>query len=423
MKKICAIIAGALMLTACGETISTEEVTCIDTNYQTEKMNVPAVTEFVPVESAYSAEEISDCFNAAFIKEALKNEDNVIVSPLSAKMVVNIAALGADEGSVTQQELLNLLGYGSVNEMKGDIKNLMDELNRDDGTITLNNSYWKSDKLDEINIEYAEQLEAIFRAESYNSDLTSEEFVNELNSWVNENTNGLIPKLLTQPLDKSARLALVNTLYFNNEWKYKFESFNTHDRDFYGNNGTEIVPTMCQSMLNLEYGEGKKLKSVTMPYKDGSVMNIYLPEDEKESIADIIAELSLDELTEELEMMRTEKKVDIVMPKFECDYSGSLKEMLQRLGVNKAFDPDNAEFGGMTTKEQLYISQIIQAAKIICDEEGTEAAAATMAVMADGSAMLEETSILFIVDRPFMYEIKSPSGETLFMGVIQNFTK
>ncbi|MBR4097004.1 MAG: hypothetical protein IKK42_06860 [Oscillospiraceae bacterium] len=424
MKRVLAMLLSTSMLTGCGLfTSSQNDVEKLETirSEATTQMEVPEVTEFTPIEAVYTSEEISGNFNAAFIKEALKNEDNVIVSPLSAKMVVNIAAMGADENSVTQQELLNLFGYGSVNEMKGDSKNLMDELNRENGTLTTNNSYWKSDKLAEINPDYAEQLEAVFRAESYSADLTSAEFVNDLNSWVEKNTNGLIPKLLDESLDSSARLVLVNTLYFNNKWVNKFEGFATYDKEFYGNKGTENVPTMHQGEIYLDYGEGNKFKSVTMPYRDGSVMNIYLPKDEDANIADIIKEMSLDKLTEELEAKREEKMVNIAMPKFECDYSGSLKEMLQLLGVNKAFDPYGAEFNSMTEDEQLYISKIIQAAKIICDEEGTEAAAATMAVMTDGCALIEEQPIDFIVDRPFMYEIKSPSGETLFMGVIQNF--
>ena len=423
MKRVLAMLLSTSMLTGCGlftGKIPEEKLETIESEVNTQ-MEIPEVTEFAPIEAVYTSEEISGNFNAAFIKEALKNEDNVIVSPLSAKMVVNIAAMGADENSVTQQELLSLFGYGSVNEMKGESKNLMDELNRENGTLTTSNSYWKSDKLAEINPDYAEQLEAVFRAESYNADLTSEKFVNDLNSWVDKNTNGLIPKLLSEPLDESARLVLVNTLYFNNKWVNKFEGFATYDKEFYGNKGTETVPTMHQGEIYLDYGEGNKFKSVTMPYRDGSVMNIYLPKDEDANIADIISEMSLDKLTEELEVKRAEKMVNIAMPKFECDYSGSLKEMLQLLGVNKAFDPLGAEFSAMAENEQLYISKIIQAAKIKCDEEGTEAAAATMAVMTDGCALIEEQPIDFIVDRPFMYEIKSPSGETLFMGVIQNF--
>lgn len=424
MKKVLAMLLSTSMLTGCSlftGSIPAEKLETIESE-TTAQIEVPEVTEFTPIEAAYTADELSGNFNAAFIKEALKNEDNVVVSPLSAKMVMNIAAMGADEGSVTQQEILSLFGYETVNEMKGDSKNLMDELNRDDGTLTLNNSYWKSDKLAEINPDYAEQLEAVFRAESYNADLTSAEFVNDLNSWVDKNTNGLIPKLLSQPLDESARLVLVNTLYFNNKWVNKFEGFATYDKEFYGNKGTENVPTMHQGEIYLDYGEGNKFKSITMPYTDGSVMNIYLPKDEDANIADIIKEMSLDKLTEELEVKRTEKMVNIAMPKFECDYSGSLKEMLQLLGVNKAFDPFGAEFNATAEGEQLYISKIIQAAKIRCDEEGTEAAAATMAVMTNGCALIEEPPIEFIVNRPFMYEIKSPSGETLFMGVIQNFS-
>ncbi|MBQ5317886.1 MAG: hypothetical protein J6K17_02175 [Oscillospiraceae bacterium] len=425
MKRVLAMLLSTSILTGCGlftsRQIDEERLETIKSEATTQ-MEVPEVTEFIPIEAVYTAEEISGNFNAAFIKEALKNEDNVIVSPLSAKMVVNIAAMGADENSVTQQELLNLFGYESINEMKNDSKNLMDELNRENGTLTTSNSYWKSDKLAEINPDYAEQLEAVFRAESYDADLISAKFVNDLNSWVDKNTNGLIPKLLNQPLDESARLALVNTLYFNNEWVHKFDSYSTRDKEFYGNNGTETVPTMHQYEIYLQYGEGNKFRSITMPYCDDSVMNIYLPKDEDVNIADIISEMSLDKLTEEFNVMRTEEMVDIVMPKFECDYSGSLKEMLQLLGVNKAFDPLGAEFNAMAENEQLYISSIIQAAKIKCDEEGTEAAAATMAVMACGAAPMEEQPIEFIVDRPFMYEIKSPSGETLFMGVIQNFS-
>lgn len=418
MKKIfgrfSALLLGTAMLTACGENKDElQTVTCLD---------VPETTEFVPVEAVYTAEEISGCFNAAFLKEALKENDNFVVSPLSAKLALNMAAVGAGEGTATEQELLNLFGYGSINELKDDSKNLMAELDREDGTITVNNSVWVSDKLETLKEDYTQELSDVLSAESFNTDLTSADFVNSLNGWVNENTNGLIPQLLSQPLDESARLALVNTLYFNNEWQYKFESYATRDNEFYGNNGTETVPTMHNGELHLNYGEGNKLKSVTLPYRDGSVMNVYLPKNEDESIAEIISELTPTELTEELEMKREEKLVNIALPKFECDYSGSLIEMLKLLGVSEAFDPNNAQFGKISD-EQLYISEVIQAARIICDEEGTEAAAATMVVAGDGCAIIEEIPIEFIADRPFMYEIKSESGETLFMGVIQNFTE
>lgn len=417
LYRTSALLLSAATLAGCGpfteqgkETVST--VTC--------PAEPPAVTEFVPVEAAYTAGEISGSFDGAFLKETLKKNENFVVSPLSAKLVLNMAALGAEEN--TEKELLELFGYADSEAMKADSKRLIEELDREDGTLTVNNSVWVSDRLETLKESYSQELTDVMSAESFNADLTSQDFVNDLNGWVNENTNGLIPQLLSQPLDATARLALVNTLYFNNKWQYEFDSYSTYDADFYGINGTEQVPTMHLGTTSFDYAEGKKLKSVVLPYKDGSRMKVYLPVSETESIADIIGEMSLEELSAELEASYTQQKVVLALPKFECDYSGSLKEMLQLLGVSQAFDPNNAKFGKISD-EQLYISEVIQAAKIKCDEEGTEAAAATIAIDAEGCALIEEPPIEFIVDRPFLYEIESPSGETLFMGVIQSFTE
>ena len=72
------------------------------------------------------------------------------------------------------------------------------------------------------------------------------------------------------------------------------------------------------------------------------------------------------------------------------------------------------------SNEKLYISKIIQAAKIVCNEDGTEAAAVTLEAMDAGGAMPANEIIEFTVDRPFLYEIKTASGETLFIGVMQD---
>lgn len=171
----------------------------------------------------------------------------------------------------------------------------------------------------------------------------------------------------------------------------------------------------------LQYGEGKKFKSVVMLYMDGSYMRVYLPLDENARIADLIAEMSVEELNAEFEAGYDTADVVLSMPKFECESGGSLLEMLERLGVRDAFDPSEAAFGEMTDgTEALYISKIIQTAKIVCNEEGTEAAAATLVAVDAGGAMPVKDTIEFTVDRPFLYEIKTASGETLFMGIMQD---
>ena len=377
-------------------------------------------TERVQAEAAYSMEEIFGSFNGAFLKEYLKEQDSFVISPLSAKLALSMAAAGADSGSATEKELLDLFGYGTKEDMLADCGRIIAELDSSK-TISTANSAWLSDRLKGLNDGYSDTLKKVFSAERFTEDLSSDGFVKKLNKWVDKNTNGMIPQLLNSPLSEDARLALVNTLYFKNEWVYKFDKQSTHDRDFNGKSGTVQVPTMYM-VEHLQYGEGKSFKSVTLPYGDGSYMRVYLPLDENAQIADLISEMSIDELNAEFETEYERKNIVLAMPKFECESGGSLLEMFERLGVREAFDPKSASFGGITDDKDviLCISEIIQAAKIICDEEGTEAAAATMVTMDGGADMVTEEPMEFIVDSPFLYEIKTASGETLFMGVMQD---
>lgn len=379
-----------------------------------------AETERVQAEAVYSTEEIFGSFNGAFLKEYLKEQDSFVISPLSAKLALSMAAAGADSGSDTERELIDLFGYGTKEDMLGDCGRITEEINGSENIDTAN-FVWESDRLSGLKDSYSDTLKKIFAAESFVDDLTTKNFVKRLNSRVSKTTKGMIPELLKEPLSDDARLVLVNALYFKNEWVYKFDEHSTRDRDFHGKSGTVQVPTMNMTE-RLQYGEGKKLRSVVLPYRDGSYMRVYLPQDENVQIADIIAEMSIDELNAEFETEREIGSVVLSLPKFECESGGSLLEMLERLGVREAFTP-SAAFGEMNDgDENLYISKIIQAAKIVCDEEGTEAAAATMVTMDAGAAMPVEETIEFTVDRPFLYEIKTASGETLFMGVMQDIS-
>ncbi len=440
MKKILACVMALMMCTVTGCTAGEEvqTVTCLAEEPETKETTVYEQADMEQTEEAaakkanyteYSAEETMGYFNELFLKETLKDGGNFVISPLSAKLALNMAAAGAEEGSATESELLALFGYENAAEMKEKSKAVIDSLaeiyfqvfNGGDGIIEVNNSVWVSDKLDGLKESYRSDLESYFGAESFTENLSGNEFVDKLNGWVDTNTKGLIPQFLSEPLDESARLALVNTLYFKNDWATKFEGNDTYDEIFNGAEKAVLTPTMHNTFY-MDYREGERLKSVILPYADGSEMRIFLPVDDTENISDVIAEMSVEELSAEFSGSYEEKNVQIAMPKFECDYSGSLTEMLKCLGAKEAFDPSAASFGNMadTDGEPLYISDVLQAAKIICDEEGTEAAAVTMIAVECTSVFMPEEAIEFTVDRPFVYEILSPNGETLFMGYIGN---
>ena len=84
--------------------------------------------------------------------------------------------------------------------------------------------------------------------------------------------------------------------------------------------------------------------------------------------------------------------------------------------MTDAFSPASADFSAATKAERLFIGAILHKAFVAVDEEGTEAAAATVMVMR-GSAMPREPELAFRADHPFLFLIRHvPTGAVLFMG-------
>jgi serpin B len=117
----------------------------------------------------------------------------------------------------------------------------------------------------------------------------------------------------------------------------------------------------------------------------------------------------------------SEQEVDIKLPKFEYMYSMSLKDMLIGMGMPLAFDPDAADFSGMTEEEnELSIGDVLHKCYICVDELGAEAAAVTAVEMVATGAPMEDPTT-FYADRPFLFAIYSQEDGTIaFMGVVND---
>jgi serpin B len=84
--------------------------------------------------------------------------------------------------------------------------------------------------------------------------------------------------------------------------------------------------------------------------------------------------------------------------------------------MTDAFSP-NANFSGMDGERDLCISAVVHKAFVDVDEEGTEAAAATGAVMKSMAVMLPRLTPTFRADHPFVFLIRdNHSGSILFLG-------
>ena len=106
--------------------------------------------------------------------------------------------------------------------------------------------------------------------------------------------------------------------------------------------------------------------------------------------------------------------VTFKIPKFAFDSSFDLVEPLRSLGMERAFDMENADFSNMCDIPAA-ISSIKQDTHIAIDENGVVASAFTK-IDYCGAGMPQENADM-ILTRPFIYII-SNNGMPLFVGVI-----
>jgi serpin B len=150
---------------------------------------------------------------------------------------------------------------------------------------------------------------------------------------------------------------------------------------------------------------------------------IVLPDD-IEGVGALAGRLGANELAELFAALRNgqaKKPVALALPRFKAEFRADLRAPLRQAGVQKAFDPSDADFSGMMARpagdERVHIDQIVHRAVIEVAEESTEAAAATAVGMRSAAIARPIAPVPFRVDHPFLfYLIDDTSGAILFQG-------
>jgi serpin B len=111
---------------------------------------------------------------------------------------------------------------------------------------------------------------------------------------------------------------------------------------------------------------------------------------------------------------------EVGLPKFKVEYEVELKEALEALGMEVAFDAGKANFSKMhpvSSGANIYISSVKHKTFVETNEEGTEAAGVTSVEMRVTSVPVDIFSM--IINRPFFFVIRdNETGTILFMGAI-----
>ena len=114
-----------------------------------------------------------------------------------------------------------------------------------------------------------------------------------------------------------------------------------------------------------------------------------------------------------------ERKVRIILPRFEARFDESVKAALIAAGMPTAFDRTRADFSGIASGPRLAMDDVAHATFLRVDEEGTEAAAVTAVKIVATAARIEPKVPEIVFDRPFLATLRDrKSGAVLFFGRI-----
>ena len=377
------------------------------------------------------------------VNDVDKSGKSFIYSPLSITYVlgmVNDAATGQ-----TEQELEQTLGFhkGGIQAVNDYCKKLIDGLPKVDNKVTLNiaNALFVNKNRATLKAQYQQDMKQYYDAQAENLDFNSSSALNTINGWCNDHTNGMIPKILDD-IDPETLTYLLNAIYYKADWASKFDQKNTKTEEFLLENHEKVlkeVPMMHQNVL-IRYLKNDTYSAIEMPYGNGYWnMTVMLPEEGKttDDIISYLAEIGWskdyilggDGLCSPITAMfgATPHEVDLKLPRFETvsdtdelDIENGLVGLMKKMGINLAFDSYFAEIPNMCEKGNVYISMMRQKAKIKVNEEGSEAAAVTIAGTKFTTSVgepVEYPKATFHANRPFVYVIReASSGVILFVG-------
>ena len=371
-------------------------------------------------------------FTVDMLKATTKQGENIMISPYSIMQALAMTANGAN--GKTLEEMEKVLGNGmSIEELdqyllaqrKRTINPNESEYNK--WSMSTANSIWAIDNPYRIQTrpEFIQKCVDYYDSEYYIAPF-DDTTLEDVNGWVNEKTNKMIPSILNQISDDDV-MYLVNAVAFEAEWMRPYDKYEIADGKFTAADGTEQEAKMlCSDEVYigdadtdgmLKYYSGGKYAFAALLPKEGTSVEQYVTDLTPEKLSNILGSYK-----------EKYEKAQVKLPKFKCEYGENISDYLINMGMPTAFNmgDEKADFSNMSSiadVHPIFIGYVVHKTFIDLDENGTKAAAATLVAMNDGEAFEPEDQKKVILDRPFVYcIIDTQTSVPVFIGVLNSLS-
>jgi serpin B len=356
-----------------------------------------------------------------FYGRAAVGERNFVYSPYS--IAVASAMLSAAAGGKTLAEIQNALRFShtgaKLHEAHNALSSVLSSRNHpgtkqhDVQLLRVSNHLWVDSSarptpafLDTLARHYGSAAHVVEFAEH------ADEVRRAINHRVCRDTRALIPELLASgSVDSDTRLVMTNALYLKALWKKQFAKEETEARSFSTLSGGVVDAPTMHGQREGRYAAGKGYLVASLPYSGAELELVFLVPD-KGNFPSFVRSLDAAKVAATTAGLRP-KLLEISLPRFKIQSSLPLEQALARAGMKAAFGRA-AEFPQVGA--HVYVGKAVHEARLVLDEEGTEAAAATAFGMKWTSSGPDVTPVVVQIDRPFVFFIRDQSGAVLFLG-------
>ena len=353
---------------------------------------------------------------AARLFRATYDDKNTLLSPLSALVALAMTANGA--AGETRAQMESALGM-TVGELNAFFAGYLASLKKDDGvTLAVADSIWlRDDPRFSVKEDFLQINADVYRAGAFRApfDKTT---VKDVNQWVKDHTDGLIDKILDDLRGDDLAL-LVNALLFDGKWATPYNTLKTQKSSglFHKEDGTDATVTFLSGCEDRYLSDGDRAVGFIKPYVGGRYAFAALLPAEGTALADYVATLSGERITEILTSAEN-VAFQTKMPKFETRFETDLKDALSAMGMTDAFLLEKADFSGISETTPLYLGEVIHKTFIEVGEKGTRAGAVTAVKGKTNSAPPE---LKVVLDRPFVYILfDTTTNIPLFIGALND---
>jgi len=423
-KRLLAIVIATFMLfSACASGYTAElpfeayEPTT--TSIATEPIAVINDITSVPAVPVDTWEAISNFSQELFLQALVADDvecENLVISPLSAYYALAMVALGAR--GATLDEFAYVLGQ-DPSKLAPELARLASSLMEVDGStlLTLAGSVWICDNYT-VHPDFNQAMINYFGAPAFPRNFASRATVDEINSWISYQTNGLIDEMLEE-IENDEIMFLINTLYLLTKWAEEIYPMTESVRRFTPESGigrdADFISTEAV-VLNARVTD--TYEAVLLPYDDGRLGFFAVRPTDGTLIRDFATMHYLADIFAGLQR----NYVIVHMPELDKEFDITMNNMLKAMGLNEAFGTFADLFGLVDMPpvgQPIEISYVRQMVRIIVDKEGTEAAAATIVSVARQSSRPEPLPIVLDFNTPYIYAIYDlNTGIPLFIGIV-----